>query len=53
MQMACDILLQSNMLIRYGRSKFDPDVRSLIVVKFIHGFWRREDERRTDMMVRY
>jgi tyrosyl-DNA phosphodiesterase-1 len=41
------------MLIKYCRSKFDPDVRSLVAVKFIHGFWRREDERRTDMMVRY
>ncbi|KAF2475673.1 phospholipase D/nuclease [Lindgomyces ingoldianus] len=25
---------------------FDPDVREIVKVKIVHGFWRREDERR-------
>ncbi|KAF2113468.1 tyrosyl-DNA phosphodiesterase 1 [Lophiotrema nucula] len=30
-------------------SKFDADVRSLVQVKIVHGFWKRDDERRIGM----
>ncbi|KAJ4312489.1 hypothetical protein N0V94_007420 [Neodidymelliopsis sp. IMI 364377] len=30
--------------------QFDEDVRDLVKVKIMHGFWRRDDERRIDLM---
>lgn len=29
---------------------FDPDVRDLVKVKIVHGFWKRDDERRADLI---
>ncbi|KAF2684493.1 phospholipase D/nuclease, partial [Lentithecium fluviatile CBS 122367] len=29
---------------------FDADVRDLVNIKIVHGFWRRDDERRTNLM---
>lgn len=33
------------------RQQFDEDVRDLVKVRIIHGFWKRDDERRIHMMV--
>ncbi|KAJ4985916.1 tyrosyl-DNA phosphodiesterase [Stagonosporopsis vannaccii] len=30
--------------------QFDEDVRSLVKVKIVHGFWKRDDERRINLM---
>lgn len=30
--------------------QFDEDVRDLVKVKVVHGFWKRDDERRIDLM---
>ena len=34
-----------------GRKHFDKDVRDLVKVKIVHGFWKRDDERRTNLLV--
>lgn len=34
-----------------ARSALDPDVRELVEVRIVHGFWRREDERRVRLQV--
>jgi tyrosyl-DNA phosphodiesterase-1 len=33
------------------RKQFDDDVRDLIKVKIIHGFWKNTDERRIALLV--
>jgi hypothetical protein len=33
------------------RKHFDDDVRDLVKVKIIHGFWKNDDERRIDLLV--
>jgi tyrosyl-DNA phosphodiesterase-1 len=33
------------------RKQFDDDVRGLVKVKIIHGFWKTDDERRIDLLV--
>lgn len=33
------------------RQHFDSDVRDLVKVKIIHGFWKRDDERRITLLV--
>jgi tyrosyl-DNA phosphodiesterase-1 len=32
---------------------FDPDVRNLIKVHVIHGFWKKEDQSRINLQVKY
>ncbi|KAF2877503.1 tyrosyl-DNA phosphodiesterase I [Massariosphaeria phaeospora] len=36
--------------IDFVMAHFDPDVRALVKVKIVHGFWRRDDERRIELM---
>jgi hypothetical protein len=33
------------------RKQFDDDVRDLVKVKIIHGFWKNTDERRIALLV--
>lgn len=33
------------------RKQFDDDVRELVEVKIVHGFWKKEDERRIRLVV--
>jgi tyrosyl-DNA phosphodiesterase-1 len=35
----------------YHRKHFDADVRDRIKVKIVHGFWRRDDERKSRLFV--
>jgi hypothetical protein len=33
------------------RNQFDDDVRDMVKVKIIHGFWKTDDERRIALLV--
>lgn len=33
------------------RGHFDPEIRSHVKLKIIHGFWRNDDQRRVDLLV--
>lgn len=33
------------------RKHFDADVKDIVKVKIVHGFWKRDDDRRTNLMV--
>jgi hypothetical protein len=33
------------------RKHFDDDVRDLVKVRVVHGFWKNDDERRINLLV--
>jgi predicted nucleotidyltransferase len=43
--------MKSGQRLKVLRSHFDPDVKDTVIIKIIHGFWKKEDANRIALLV--